>query len=436
MKRIRMNVIYSIREHPHCSHSTSGSIIICHTRHKCPLKAYTVCFEYACNNMTTSNSVTTVASLYNKYLIDLLLHAKAADGGGGSVRRALSVAGHKAIDPDSPVYIRCAAKSVAGGEDGSKVCRALASDAGETSVLANEIAQAFELLPGVHLRSISAAYSSDDDQDSCDARTYVYVLAVLAKTYGEVAGVGEDDDPAAENPLVNSVILTLTRQLGEDEGGSVDAQTVVDGIMDDDIAMLLKRVGAAHSQAQRRSERGGEQAGEPSASLPPLDDLLKSLKSSKIMDMASEIHKEIDLSGTEDPMELLSFDKLTDSNSVLGSIVSKVGSKIQSKLASGELKHDELIGEAMGFLKAFEGAAGGGGEGGANPLAGILSALGGAAGGGGGGTGNLMADVMRMAQGLGGGAAAAAARGGGNGRSSLSERRERLREKVLSKNKA
>ena len=383
------------------------------------------------------NTASTVVGLYNKYLIDLLLHAKARDTSTvGGLRRALREAGHKAIDPASPAYVRRAAKIMRCGEE---VRKALVEDVETLEVLTDERVLSFEPLEGIPLRIIAAACGGRDDHD---ARTYVYILAALAATYLEVSDPGDSSIDDAESPLVGSVISVLSRAMTPDVNDDA-TQLVVDGILEDDIAMLLERVASASSfaaDAKRdvANANANANADANAGCRPPLEDLLKTLKNSKIADMATEISKEIDLTGTEDPMELLSFDKLTDSNSMLGSIVAKVGSKIQNKLASGELKQDELIGEAVGFLKAFEGAAGGGGSGG-NPLAGLISALGGAVSGGGasaGGSGKLMADGMKMAQGLGmggmGGAAATAARG--NGRSSLLERRDRLRAKAAAKN--
>jgi hypothetical protein len=402
----------------------------------------------------SNNTAATLVGLYNKYLIDLILHAKARDAtSGGGLRRVLREAGHKAIDPASSAYVHRAAKSLREDDSNSNsnsMRKAFVEDVETLDVLTDERVSSFEPLEGIALRAISLACGGREDHD---ARTYVYILVVLAATYLEVVDVDADadDEGDAESPLVGSVISVLSRAMTAPASGDEEEnaqQLVVDGILEDDIAILLERVAAASSFAANAAAKAAAAAEAtaaaaaaadgPAPSTQPLEDLLKSLKNSKIADMATEISKEIDLSGTEDPMELLSFDKLTDSTSVIGSIVLKVGSKIQSKLASGELKHDELISEAVGFLKAFEGGTGGGGAGGANPLAGLMSALGGAMSGGGAGggeNGNLMADVMKMAQsmgmGMGGGSAASSARG--NGRSSLVERRDRLRAKAAAK---
>ena len=100
------------------------------------------------------------------------------------------------------------------------------------------------------------------------------------------------------------------------------------------------------------------------------------LENSKIGSLAKEISQEIDPAqlGVTDPSKLLNFADLTNGNSALGSIVGKVGSKIQNKIQSGELRHEDLLQEAVSLLsimdKGFGGASGSSGQSG-NPLQGL-----------------------------------------------------------------
>lgn len=71
----------------------------------------------------------------------------------------------------------------------------------------------------------------------------------------------------------------------------------------------------------------------------------------RIGDIAKEIAGEIDVSSFGTNPEAFSLQGLMGSNSPIASIVSTVGSKIQSKIASGELKQEDLLSEAMGMLK-------------------------------------------------------------------------------------
>jgi hypothetical protein len=126
------------------------------------------------------NTASTVVGLYNKYLIDLLLHAKARDASSsspsGGLRRALRDAGHKAIDPVSSAYVRRAAGLLRCGEE---VRKAFVEDVDTHDVLMDERVLSFEPLEGITLRMIAAACGGRDDHD---ARTYVYILAALAAT--------------------------------------------------------------------------------------------------------------------------------------------------------------------------------------------------------------------------------------------------------------
>lgn len=88
----------------------------------------------------------------------------------------------------------------------------------------------------------------------------------------------------------------------------------------------------------------------------PIAQLESMFANTRIGDLAKEIAGEIDVSSlakldTANPASMFSLQSLTDSNSPLASIVSSVGSKIQTKLSNGELKHEELLSEAMGMLQ-------------------------------------------------------------------------------------
>jgi hypothetical protein len=123
-------------------------------------------------------------------------------------------------------------------------------------------------------------------------------------------------------------------------------------------------------------------------------DIKDALENTKIGMLAKEISDEIDLSNVDvsDPSKLLNFSDFTNQNSFMGKIVSKVGSKIQTKIQTGELRHDDLIKEAMGLLQNLDMPKPG--TGGVPPtedfgsmLQGMMKAFGGVGGGSGGGSG-------------------------------------------------
>ena len=324
----------------------------------------------------------TVARVYNKFLIDMVLQLKAVSPG---LKRALKAAGHKAIDPTSASYIAHAAE---------RLPLDVLLSVPVADVMKNAGALAFEPLSGVSFaHAVTAGDGTEDAPEdstktSVVARTYLYILAVLCETYTQASPDGNTEDA-----LVSNVLEVLARI--QTDGDCDDA---IDGILDDNVVALLERTGEAVTLAKSEpSVVDGEGGG--------MDDILKSLENSKIADLAKEISSEIDLSQLsapgQNPEDFLNFANLTDSNSVLGNIVSKVGSKIQGKLSSGELRHDELLSEAVSLIKAFEaGTSSGGGGAGGNPLIsemlnmaksgklnGLLGAA--AAGGGGGAAGGL-----------------------------------------------
>jgi hypothetical protein len=270
----------------------------------------------------------TLVRVYNRFLIDMLLNLKSENAG---LKKALSKAAHKAIDPTSDAYVKHALSTL-------PKAALVDPDADPSQCLADPTVLAFEPLSGV---SFGTALEGLPEACHASLRTYVYILASLTATYGEcLAG-----DAGA---LACNVIQVLARvQVG-------DADDALDGILDEDIACLLERVGELSASAKIDASTpfaGGDEGGGTT------DAFMKAMENSKIADLAKEISKEIDVSQIkgDNPMDLLNFANLGDSNSVLGSIVGKVGSKIQSKLATGELKHEDLLAEAVSMLKMFDG---------------------------------------------------------------------------------
>lgn len=109
---------------------------------------------------------------------------------------------------------------------------------------------------------------------------------------------------------------------------------LLDEIVDDDIKMLLLDIDRVIVKKE--------------------DNLADMIENTKIGEIAKEISKDIDLSNLnlEKPEDILNF----KNNNILGDIVSKVGSTLQSKFEKGELKHEELLREAMGMLGSMGGS--------------------------------------------------------------------------------
>lgn len=365
-------------------------------------------------NKVDEDASHTLVAVYNRYLIDAMLAFKTRP----EVRRHIRDGGHKAVDPSSPCHLEHASAQLT---DGSELRAAFVGDIGPGEVLMDARSLAFEPLKGVPLSAfVSPTDGTLSEADAQVLRAYVFVFVALAASHAEKCDV-----------LSRQVIAALSRAQSSDKD---DTDADVDGILDDDISALLDKVAACSSPQDDDDDDDDDAAGTGAAAAKsdgadPLEGVMKLLENSKIASMASEISGDIQLDPDTDPAELISFDKLTDGNSPLGKIVSQVGSKIKSKLDSGELKQDELLKEAVGFLKAFEG---------------ISSKVGSSGGSGGGGATSLMSSVMKMAGSLGGdpkggmasalsmlsGLGGGAGLGGSHGRLSAEQRRERMRRKL------
>jgi hypothetical protein len=346
---------------------------------------------------------TLLAAVYNKYLVDLIVQCKPDSPG---LKRALRAGGHSAIDPDSAEHVSHAASTLP--------LRALVDELDPADALSDPRVLAFELLHGVPLSAFlpakdadatrrevegegkegkgegeggGAAHSSSSSSSSSSSQltAFVFVMATLSATYAEEVRVGSGSG-SGSGALANRVLSLLTRmplQVDPDAGDQAGAldEASISAILDDDIVALLRKTAAARDATMEEGEEARD------AAVGGLEDVMAALKDSKIADLATEITQEIDLSKLGDHLELkdlLDMNKLTDGNSVLGSIMGKVGSKLKDKLASGEFKQEQLMSEALGLLNAFQagaskynGGGGGSGGGGTNLLDSLMKSLGG-----------------------------------------------------------
>jgi hypothetical protein len=295
----------------------------------------------------SASAIGTLVRVFNKFLIDMVIDVKSQNP---ALKRALKQL-HKAIDPASHDYIKHALASLSARDGVTKdaLVRFDSAERRTAELLRSESVMPYEPLPGISVGLITEGLP---DASLEAVQGYLYVLSALALTYAESP---EDGAAAAGDTLARNVLHALSRmQAGESADGWTDC------ILDDDIVALLERVPMAtlSGDAGAGNECGAEEVRQQQqqSGLPDLDDVLKKMENSKIADLAKEISSEIDVSQlpTDNPMDMLNFANLTDSNSLLGNIVSKVGNKIQTRLANGEMKQDELLSEAVTLLKAFD----------------------------------------------------------------------------------
>lgn len=327
--------------------------------------------------MAAIKPMDTLVRVYNKFVIDLAINLK---GHSPALKRALK-ARYRAIDPDTPSHIVAAAGSIA-------VDVLLQAEPSE--LLGSDAVLAFEVLKGLKLGEFAPDFAPLD-AEAATLRSYVYILGTLAATFIEckdaaTAAPGDGAGDGGASALVTQVLVVLGRAQRGGSASDAEADEAKASIIDDNIVALLSRVEEACAECRPAAVQLDQSQPNDAA----MEDALRSMENSKIGGLAKEISSEIDISklNMDNPMEMLNFANLTDSSSVLGSIVSKVGNKIQSKLQSGELKQEELLGEAMSLLKAFDTGKMGG-------MADILKAATAAGGGGGGARAQINTAALR-----------------------------------------
>jgi hypothetical protein len=176
---------------------------------------------------------------------------------------------------------------------------------------------------------------------------YLYVLSAL----GMLFKLSENEsDNEAHTLLFDKVVIAIGIIRGR---GTAEAAAVLEDILDDDIRGVLSKIEKVDEAENVHEQTAGGQE----------DDVMKmfaGFENSKICNLAKEISSEIDISNVkldsqEDIMKLMDF---SSSNNILGNIIGKVSSKMQEKMSKGEMKQEDLIGEAMNMMSMMGGAQG------------------------------------------------------------------------------
>lgn len=181
-----------------------------------------------------------------------------------------------------------------------------------------------ELLPSLTLDTIR---DNVDEQGVNAVNTYVSIFQLMLLVDCE------DDDNVLVKVL--DVIKTLQEEKSEEE-----IEEKMQEIIDDEILALLKELRQTLKKPSQSS-----------------DDIFSMLEHSQIGSLAKEISNEINLGelNLSNPEQLLDFRNLTNSNNVLGNIISKVSTKIQDKIQNGQLSQTDLLNEAMSFVGKMNG---------------------------------------------------------------------------------
>lgn len=249
--------------------------------------------------------------------------------------RTLVKAGYKVIDKTSDEYCKFFCDNLLKGFDKLK-----------EEVFDDEV-NSLHVCKGISVGEVLGAIDADDVETKAVVMNYVYSLLLFAYMYQLDA---TDEEAEA---LFNQVVEVLSQFQHNEEMESE--------ILDDDIDAVLQII-------KKYPPPVSEDVKHPEASdaTPDPTSLFAALGDSKIASIAKEISKDIDTSKLQgdNPDELIKnmFD-FSGGNNMLGNIVQKVSTTLNEKISSGELKHEELLGEAMSMMNLFGGSKGGAGGG-------------------------------------------------------------------------
>lgn len=307
--------------------------------------------------------------VFNKFLIDFVKYVNSSD----NELKSISKKHYRAIDKLTEEHIAYASNDVF-----TDVVIQCLRSAEPDGVLEKPEISELHLIRGIAVKDLVLKLSANEHST---IRFYVYVFAVLSLVYRNESEA-HDTDSAIE---VLTCILNIIRKVQDaDESAEEDIEEILveeyreilGCLASNAFASTNKDTCSSAENVETGTERGTERGtGAGAGPMPNFD----ALQNTTIGSLAKEISEEIDLSklNLEKPEELLNMANLanlTSQDNVLGNIISKVGSKIQTKIASGELRHDQLLSEAFSFMKDMNlGGSGGGTNSAENPLASLLN---------------------------------------------------------------
>lgn len=231
---------------------------------------------------------------------------------------------------------------------------------------------------GVKVADVVSKLGELSESNVVTVWNYIYILSALAIVYDNIPEktvtteqnttetVTVDDKETDEEPRLEPIeeatsedevmFEKIIKVFGMVQRGD-DAFSELTEILDDDLRNVLSKIS------------------KPNVATDDKDDLMSmfsTIENSKICNLAKEISSEIDVSNLkiESPQDVMKLMDFSGSNNVLGNIIGKVSTKIQEKISTGEIKHEDLLGEAMSMMSLMNkgGASGLGGLGGLSGL--------------------------------------------------------------------
>lgn len=264
--------------------------------------------------------------VFNKFFSSFLKDLKEVD----EDLRKLVKESYKAIDKSSSEYCIAFADHMISSSENSLA--KLISGTYDEEVRDKELCKNIKF--GVVLDKIESK-----DQVRVVILNYIYTLTLFA-----YLNILEDEDE-----LFSQVVTALSHVQAK-KYEEFDKEK--DDILDDDVKGLLEKIKEYEVSPKVDIEKEIPSGG----GIDP--DLISALGNSKIADLAKEISKDIDVSAlkADNPDELMkNMLNFNGENNVLGNIIQKVSSTLNDKITKGEIKHEELLGEAMTMMNMFNG---------------------------------------------------------------------------------
>jgi hypothetical protein len=217
-----------------------------------------------------------------------------------------------------------------------------------SNLLTNDKILNFQLLKNITVQDILGVIENSENEV---IKCYLYILYMLSYIYKKAMVLEEEDDNTNDLLQLNELFNKCLKMIKKESDLSLDDE--IDNVFDEDLCALFKNIFESRNHINRSIMNDDLDVDE--------DDPMSFLKNSKIGKLAQEITQDIDLQdlNIKDPSDLLNMESLmSGENSALGDIISKVGNKVASKISSGELKHEDLLSEAMAMMGKLNGGGG------------------------------------------------------------------------------
>lgn len=197
----------------------------------------------------------------------------------------------------------------------------------------------------------------ENDIDKQVFWNYLYILTVFLYLKNEL----ETTEDKTQIETLFTTVITILAKIQE----GTETDSLINDILDDDLRKLLTKI---HKFKDDNSTSKEE------SSMP--NNPFENMQNSMICDLAKEISNEIDVSNIniEKPEDILKMMDFSGSNNLVGDIIKKVSTKIHDKISTGQIKQEDLFGEAMSMMSSLNmGGGSGGGLGGLGGLGNLFN---------------------------------------------------------------